>query len=73
MTNSMEQTNNVDGWYFVCKICGKDHEVPEELAPYWKDSQTFSGIRQDVTLGCSESSEQTSQYSSAEFKPFRLS
>lgn len=73
MISSMEQTDNVDGWYFVCKICGKDHEVPEELAPYRKDSQTFSGIRQDMTLGCAEGAEQTSQYSSTDFKPFRVS
>jgi hypothetical protein len=34
-----------DGWSFVCKLCGKDHEVPEEILPYWMDSETSTGIR----------------------------
>lgn len=61
-----------DGWSFVCKLCGKDHEVPEEMAPYWRDAQTLAGIlTQDVTLGCSECPG-TAQYSFSEFRPFKI-
>jgi hypothetical protein len=61
-----------DGWSFVCKLCGKDHEVPEEIAPYWRDTQTLSGIPVgDVTLPCSEKPG-TAQYSFSDFTPFRI-
>jgi hypothetical protein len=41
-----------DGWSFVCKLCGKEHEVQEEIAPYWRDAQTFAGISTGyMTLG----------------------
>lgn len=40
-----------DGWSFVCKLCGKEHEAPEQIAPYWRDAQTLAGIpTRDVTL-----------------------
>lgn len=61
-----------DGWSFVCKLCGEEHEVPEEIAPHWRDDQTLAGIPiGDVTLGCSENLE-TAQYSFPDFKPFKV-
>jgi len=64
----MEQS---DGWLFVCKLCGKDHEVPEPIAPYWS-GQALAGIPiGDVTLGCSEKPG-TAQYSVSDFKPYKI-
>lgn len=61
-----------DGWSFVCKLCGKEHEVPEEIAPYWKGDQTLVGIPVgDVALGCSEYLG-TAQYSFSDFKHFKI-
>jgi hypothetical protein len=63
---------NIDGWMFTCKLCGKPHEVPEEIAPYWRDARTLAGIQVgDMTLGCSEVPE-TAQYSMSDFTPFRV-
>jgi hypothetical protein len=59
-----------DGWSFVCKLCGKDHEVPEEQAPYFTGTG-LGGIRQDMRLGCSENPG-TAQYSFSDFKPFKI-
>ena len=63
---------SADGWMFICKLCGKSHEVPEQIAPYWKDAQTFAGIPVgDMTLGSSETSGMA-QYSFSDFKSFRI-
>jgi hypothetical protein len=68
-TNATEQ---VDGYLFVCKLCGKDHEVPEEIAPRWRDPQTFVAPIGDLSLGCPESLEKTALYLSSEFTPYKL-
>ena len=61
----------IDGWSFVCKLCGNDHEVPEEIAPYWKDAGTFKIPHGEITLGCSENPG-TAQYSFTDFTAFRV-
>jgi hypothetical protein len=61
-----------DGWSFVCKLCGKKHEVPEEIAPYWKDAGTLTRIPSgEVALGCSENPG-TAQYSFSDFTAFKV-
>jgi hypothetical protein len=62
-----------DGWSFICKLCGKEHEVPEQIASYWRNDQTLARIPiGDVTLGCSENPG-TAQYSFSDFTPFKIS
>jgi hypothetical protein len=61
-----------DGWSFVCKRCGKKHEVPEEITPYWKDAGTLTRIPfGKVPLGCSEKPG-TAQYTFSDFTSFRV-
>jgi hypothetical protein len=61
-----------DGWSFVCKLCGKKHEVPEEIAPYWKDAGTLTRVPSgEVALGCSENPG-TAQYSFSDFTAFKV-
>jgi hypothetical protein len=61
-----------EGWSFVCKLCGKKHEVPEEIAPYWKDIGTLTQIPSGkVTLGCSENPG-TAQYSFSDFTAYKV-
>jgi len=63
---------NPDGWSFICKLCDKKHEVPEEIAPYWKDAGTLTRIPAgEVTLGCSEKPG-TAQYLFSDFTAFRV-
>ena len=70
--NSMDRTTTEpDGYLFVCKLCGKNHEVPEQYAPYWS-GQTLHNIRTgDVELRCAEKPG-TAQYSFTDFTPYRL-
>ena len=61
-----------DGWSFVCKLCGNKHEVPEEIAPYWKDAGTLTRVPSgEVALGCSENPG-TAQYSFSDFTAFKV-
>ena len=61
-----------DGWSFVCKLFGKKHEVPEEIAPYWKDAGTLTRVPSgEVALGCSENPG-TAQYSFSDFTAFKV-
>lgn len=60
-----------DGWLFVCKLCGKEHEVPEAIAPYWNGHALARIPVGDMTLGCSEKP-QTAQYTFADFKPYKV-
>jgi hypothetical protein len=63
-------TTKPDGHLFVCKLCGHDHEVPEEKAPYW-DGLTYHLLVGDIELGCAEKAG-TALYTSADFKAYRL-
>jgi hypothetical protein len=63
-------TTNPDGHLFVCKLCGNDHEVPEEKAPYW-NGQMYHLLVGDIELGCAEKPG-TALYTSADFKAYRL-
>jgi hypothetical protein len=64
-------STNPDGYLFVCKLCGKDHEVPEHLAPYWEGRTLHRILTRDVALGCAEKPG-TAQYSFSDFKAYRL-
>jgi hypothetical protein len=71
--NGMEPntTTSPDGYLLNCKMCGNDHEVPEEKAPYW-DRQMLRNILVGYTeLGCPEKPG-TARYSFTDFKPYRL-
>jgi hypothetical protein len=63
-------TTNPDGHLFVCKLCGNDHEVPEEKVPYW-DGGTYHLLVGDIELGCAEKPG-TALYSTSDFKPYRV-
>lgn len=67
----MDNRNQVDGHFFVCKLCGDRHEVPAKYTPYW-NGQTYClpavgeiGLCCAVRLG-------TAQYSAGDFKAYRL-
>ena len=63
-----------DGWKFTRRLCGKDHEVPEEVAPYWTEEQGALKrvLAGEVALGCSENSGRTAQYTFTDFSPYRV-
>lgn len=64
---------NIDGYLFICKLCGKEHEVPEQIAPYWRGPQTLGNIPiGELTLGCAEKPEQTEQYAVSDLTPFKV-
>lgn len=64
------KVTNQDGYLFVCKLCGNNHEVPEQLAPY-RDGQTLHNILiGTVALGCAEKPG-TVEYSFSDFKAYR--
>jgi hypothetical protein len=60
-----------DGWKFVCKLCGKDHEVPEQFAPYW-DHGMFKTIFGEVEIPCAEAVGQAMPYTSTDFQAYRV-
>jgi hypothetical protein len=62
---------NADGYLFVCKLCGHDHEVPEEYAQYWSGQTLCRILPDDVALGCAEKPG-TAQYTFSDFKAYRL-
>ncbi|HEY1183284.1 MAG TPA: hypothetical protein VGE89_03800 [Bryobacteraceae bacterium] len=59
-----------DGYLFVCKLCGNNHEVPEQLAPYWGGQTLHNILIGAVALGCAEKSG-TVEYSFPDFKAYR--
>ena len=64
-------TEKADGYLFICKLCGQDHEVPEEYAPYWSGQMLHKILHGEVALGCAEK-QGTAQYSFSDFKPYRV-
>jgi hypothetical protein len=65
-----EATAAIDGHMFACKLCGNNHEVPEEKVPYWTGG-TYHLVVGDIELGCAEKPG-TALYTSGDFKPYRL-
>jgi hypothetical protein len=63
-------TSVPDGHLFVCKLCGKDHEVPEEKVPYW-DGRTYHLLVGGIELGWAEKPG-TALYSASDLKAYRL-
>ncbi len=65
---------NPDGWMLACKLCGKNHEVPEGLAPYWTEGGAFKNVMPgEVKIGCPDNPEQTADYTFTDFVAYRLS
>jgi hypothetical protein len=64
-----------DGFMFVCKLCGENHEVPEEIAPYWSNGRTTLNRvwSEEMALGCPDYPDQTAQYSFTDLHEFRVS
>lgn len=63
--------SKADGYQFSCKLCGKSHEVPEEVAPYWQGNQKRHILLGEVPLSCAEKPG-TAQYSEADFTPYKV-
>ena len=64
---------NPDGWMLTCKLCGKNHEVPERLAPYCEGA-VLKNVRDDkVKLGCPDNPDQTADYTFTDFVAYSLS
>jgi len=68
----MESKNkaDLDGYSFVCKLCGNDHEVPEEKVPYWSGGAYHLLVGQ-IELACAEKPG-TALYSTSNFQPYRI-
>jgi len=62
---------NPDGHFFVCKLCGHPHEVPEQCAPYWRGATLRNILIGDVEWGC-ERRPGTAKYSFLDFQPYQL-
>jgi hypothetical protein len=60
-----------DGYFFVCKLCGDGHEVPEQYAPYWSGHVLHRILTGEIDLGCAQKPG-VAHYSFADFKPYRL-
>ena len=71
-TTSEKTMETPDGWKFVCKICGKDHEVPEQFAPYWDHGALKRLIAGEVEVPCAEAVDQTRLYTFTDFTPYRV-
>ena len=63
--------SNADGYLFACKLCGKDHEVPEGIAPYWRGNQLCNILRGQVAIGCPEKPGEA-QYEFSDFTAYKL-
>jgi hypothetical protein len=60
-----------DGYLFRCKLCGEDHEVPENVAPYRTATHMFFNVHIGaVELGCS-TKPGIERYSFTDFAPYR--
>lgn len=66
----MNPNTRPDGYFFVCRLCGTSHIVPEEKAPYRTDGGAYVFWPGDIELGCAEKPG-TALYTSADFKPYR--
>jgi hypothetical protein len=56
-------------WYYRCKVCGKEHQIQAEKAPYWLGSQTLAGIpATETTLECPDNPGHTAQYSFTDYR-----
>jgi hypothetical protein len=66
----LNTTTNPDGHLFVCKLCGNEHVVPEEKAPYW-NGRMYRFLVGDIELGCAEKPG-TALYTSGDFRPYRV-
>jgi hypothetical protein len=64
-------SQNADGHFFVCKLCGKRHEVPEQIAPHWNGQTLCNILPGEVALGCAEKPG-TAQYSFLNFRAYQL-
>ena len=65
------EASQADGYLFICKLCGKDHEVPEEVAPYWQGNQLRNILLGEVALGCPDQTG-TAQYSYGDFTAYKV-
>lgn len=65
---------NSDGWMLTCKLCGENHEVPEEHAPYWTAERGALKhiIVGDVFIGCPSHPGKTAQYAFTDFTEYRV-
>jgi hypothetical protein len=60
------------GYLFRCKLCGEDHEVPENVPPYSTVTHMFFNVHiAAVELGCS-TKPGTERYSFTDFAPYRI-
>jgi hypothetical protein len=61
-----------DGYLFRCKLCGEDHEVPENVPPYSTATHMFFNVHMGaVELGCS-TKPGAERYSLTDFAPYRI-
>jgi hypothetical protein len=61
-----------DGYLFRCRLCGEDHEVPENVAPYSTSTHMFFNVHiGSIELGCS-TKPGTERYSFADFAPCKV-
>lgn len=67
----MATLSHSDGYLFVCKLCGENHEVPERYAPFWNGLHLCNILVGDIELGCAEKPG-TARYSLNDFKAYRL-
>lgn len=73
ISSSGEGMETTDGWKFVCKLCGEDHEVPEEIAPYRMEDGTLHRVLPgEVALGCPNSLDKIAQYTFTDFTAYRV-
>lgn len=71
--NSMgtQTSQNADGYFFVCVLCGNTHEVPEQMAPYRNGHTLCNILFDEVALGCAEKPG-TALYSFSDFTAYQL-
>jgi hypothetical protein len=61
-----------DGYLFHCKLCGEDHQVPENVPPYRTATHMLFNVHIGaVELGCS-AKPGTERYSFTDFAPYKI-
>ena len=68
---AIQTSQNADGYFFVCKLCGSRHEVPEQIAPYWEGDSLRNILIAEVELGCADKPG-TALYSFSDFTAYQL-
>ena len=60
------------GYLFRCKLCGEDHEVPQNVPPYRTATHMFFNVHMGaVELGCS-TKPGTQRYSFTDFATYKV-